>query len=335
MNTSSELASFDLSPPLIDPLNALLDRIGLPFVLDTPLDLTPSLLLAILESLLQTRLPISASIRESRSDAAKVQAMKIFLGVLETDVLNEDIGLSDIDPRRLASGEWEEVIFIAKLLCWLGKQMGLLPLNVNSSSRIPKTLSTANGTTGRSILEAPRIASPSTRSTATDTATSAFSFDREYQESETTIQSVNSLATETRRPRIEHTSSQVEHRHRPQCIHEIEDPSFLAQEGEEELKELLRTEHESLTRDNDDTVDAYCDCSQDESSSTNPYLKDCPSNPVRYDGYIQQVDADLELRTFEARKAAKRLHACSVPEKVRDNTQVSALVEPRLTNTAL
>jgi hypothetical protein len=333
MNTSSELVSFDLSPPLIDPLNALLDRIGLPFVLDSPLDLTPSLLLAILESLLQSRLPISASIRESRSDAAKVQAMKIFLGVLETDVLNEDIGLSDIDPRRLAAGEWEEVVFIAKLLCWLGKQTGLLPFNINSSSRIPKTpLSTANGSTGRSILEAPRIASPSTRSTATNTATSAFSFDREYQESETTIQSVNSLATETRRPRNEHTSSQVEHRHRPQCIHEIEDPSFLAQEGEEELKELLRTEHESLTRDNDHTVDAYCDCHQDESSSKNSYLKDCA---VRYDGYIQQVDADLELRTFEARKAAKRLHACSVPEKVRDNTQVSPLVEPRLTNSSL
>ena len=37
-------------------------------------------------------------------DAAKIQAMKIFLGVLETDVVNEDIGLSDIDPRRLAAG---------------------------------------------------------------------------------------------------------------------------------------------------------------------------------------------------------------------------------------
>jgi hypothetical protein len=320
MNTSSELASFDLSPPLVDPLNTLLDRLGLPFVLDTPLDLTPSLLLAILESLLQFRLPISTSIRESRSDAAKVQAMKIFLGVLETDVLNEDVGLSDIDPRRLATGEWEEVVFIAKLLCWLGKQMGLFPPKDTSSRISTRPPSTANGSIGRSSLPVQRIASPSTRSTATNSVTSGFSFDRAYQESETTVQSVDSVVTETQRPRNERTSSQGEHRHRPQCIHEIEDPSFLAQEGEEELKELLCTEHESLTRDNDDSIDAYCDCSRDESASTNPYLNDCPSG-VRYDGFIQEVDTELELRTFEARKAAKRLHAQSAPEKVRDNTQ--------------
>jgi hypothetical protein len=333
-NMSSELASLDLSAPLIDPLNALLDHLGLPFVLDTPLDLTPSLLLAILESLLQSRLPISASIRQSRSDAAKVQAMKIFLGVLETDVLNEDVGLSDIDPRRLATGEWEEVVFIAKLLCWLGKQMGSLPPKDNLSSIIPrKPPSTANGNTRTSILEVPRIASPSTRSTATNTVTSGFSFDREYQESETTVQSVHSVVTETWRPRNECTSSQVEHRRRPQCIHEIEDPSFLVQESEEELKELLRAEHDSLARDYDDTTDAYCDCSQDESSSINPYLKGCPSSLVRYDGYIQEVDADLELRTFEARKAAKRLHARPTPETVRDNTSVYCVSRSRvLTN---
>ena len=329
MNTSSELASFDLTPPLIDPLNTLLHNLGLPFVLDTPLDLTPSLLLAILESLLQSRLPISASIRESRSDAAKVQAMKIFLGVLETDVLNEDVGLSDIDPRRLAAGEWEEVVFIAKLLCWLGKQTGLLLSEDTSSAKIPKRpSSTAGGSTGRSILDVPRIVSPSTRSTATNSVTSGFSFDREYQESETTVQSVNSVVAETRHPRNERTSSQVEQRHQPQCIHEIEDPSFLAQEGEQELKELLCTEHESLTRDNDNTIDAYCDCSQDEGTSMSPYFKERPLSPVRYDGHIQEVDTELELRTFEARKATKRLHAHSAPEKVRENTQVFHCVCP-------
>src|SRR6266446_5213775 len=85
MSSSSELASFELSSPLTDRLNDLLDRLRLPFVLDTPLDLTPSLLIAILESVLQSRLPVSSSIRESRSDAAKIQAMKIFLGVLATE----------------------------------------------------------------------------------------------------------------------------------------------------------------------------------------------------------------------------------------------------------
>ncbi|KAH9969765.1 hypothetical protein BC827DRAFT_1257579 [Russula dissimulans] len=301
---SSELASFELSSPLTDLLNELLDHLSLPFVLDTPLDLTPSLLLAILESLLQSRLPVSSSIRESRSDAAKVQAMKIFLGVLETDVLNEDIGLSDIDPRRLAAGEWEEVVFIAKLLCWLGKHMGLLPSKRTASTR-------SHGSTGSSVGLSGK-ASPSTRSTATSSIASTLSFDREYQESDTTVQSVHSDVTETRQPRDEPFVSRAEHRHRPRCIHELEDPSFLAKEDDDDL---LRAEQGSLGCDIDDTVDSYCDCSGDERAHATFYSRDRSSSMVRYDGYIQEVDAGLELRTFEARKATKRRHACSTPEK--------------------
>lgn len=303
---SSEFASFELSSPLTDRLNDLLDRLRLPFVLDTPLDLTPSLLLAILESLLQSRLPVSSSIRESRSDVAKVQAMKIFLGVLETDVLNEDIGLSDIDPRRLAAGEWEEVVFIAKLLCWLGKQMGL-PLSKHSSSARPSLATDENAESRGSIT------SPSVRSTATNSITSALSFEREYQESDTTVQSVHSDLTETRLPEDEDLSFQGNHRHRPQCIHEIEDPSFLARTDDEEL---LRAEHESFSRNTDDSVDAYCDCSRDETPDSSFYSKDRTSSTVRYGGYIQEVDAGLELRTFEARKRNKGLRAYSGPEKV-------------------
>jgi hypothetical protein len=313
---SSELASLDLSSPLTDLLNELLDSLGLPFVLDTPLDLTPSLFLAILESLLQSRLPISPSIRESRSDAAKVQAMKIFLGVLEADIINEDIGLSDIDPRRLAAGEWEEVVFVAKLLCWLGKQMGLLPSKHTTSTRFSRgTTSAASGSAGStgSTIELPRKASPSARSTATDSFTSSLSFDRGYQESNTTIQSIRSEVTETQRPEDEHLRSRVEPSYRPRCIHEIEDPSFLGQEDEEDL---LRAEYDSLSRDTDDTVDAYRDSSQDEHAEATFYSKDRSSSTVRYDGYIQEVDAGLELRTFEARKAKKRFHAFSIPEQV-------------------
>lgn len=303
---SSEFASFELSSPLTDRLNDLLDHLRLPFVLDTPLDLTPSLLLAILESLLQSRLPVSSSIRESRSDVAKVQAMKIFLGVLETDVLNEDIGLSDIDPRRLAAGEWEEVVFVAKLLCWLGKQMGL-PLSKHTSSARPSLATDENA-------ESRFVASPSTRSTATNSITSALSFEREYQESDTTAQSTHSDLTETRLLGDEDLSFQGNHRHRPQCIHEIEDPSFLARADDEKL---LRAEHESSSRNTDDTVDAYCDCSRDEIPDSSTYsTKDHTSSTVRYGGYIQEVDAGLELRTFEARRRNKGLHGYSGPEKV-------------------
>ena len=304
---SSELAAFDSSSPLVDPLNTLLERLGLPFVLDTPLDLTPSLLLAILESLLQSRLPILTSVRESRSDVAKVQAMKIFLGVLETDVLNEDVGLSDIDPRRLAAGEWEEVIFIAELLCWLGKQMGLLPAKNTFSSRPPeRPLSTADKNIG-SILETSYVAAPSPRSTATNSIVSGFSFHKEYEESDTTVQSANSEVTEA--PRSERLLPDTDHRHQhrpqPQCIHELEDPSFLAQEDEDVSFAKARL----FSHDNDETsdiVDALCDCSQVEGSSTQFYSNDPTTSTVRYGGYIQEVDTDMELRAFEARKSTKK-----------------------------
>jgi len=302
-----------LSSPLTDRLNDLLDRLRLPFVLDTPLDLTPSLLIAILESVLQSRLPVSSSIRESRSDAAKIQAMKIFLGVLETDVVNEDIGLSDIDPRRLAAGEWEEVVFIAKLLCWLGKQMGLLPSKHNSSARLPRGPPLAADGSAESRGS---ITSPSTRSTATNSINSALSFDREYQESDTTLQSMHSDVTETETRLLgdERLSNRVDHGHSPRCIHEIEDPSFLTQTGEEGL---LSAEHECLSRDTDDTIDAYCDCSRNEGPHTPFCSKDRSPGVVRYDGYIQEVDAGLELRTFEARKRTKGLYAHSGLDKVR------------------
>ena len=307
---SSELASFDSSSPLVAPLNALLDRLGLPFVLDTPLDLTPSLLLATLESLLQSRLPISTSIRESRSDVAKVQAMKIFLGVLETDVLNEDVGLSDIDPRRLAAGEWEEVVFIAELLCWLGKQMGLLSSKNTSSSRPPGRLlaSTASEHVGP-ILETSHMAPASVRSTTTNSIISGFSLNEEYEESDTTVQSASSEITEAPQQRSERLLPDPDHRHRhrpqPLCIHEIEDPSFLAQEDED----LSHAEASLFGRDNgetSDTDDASRGCAQDEGISTQLYSSDPSTSAVRYDGYIQEVDTDMELRTFEARKATRK-----------------------------
>jgi len=254
---------------------------------------------------------VSSSIRESRSDAAKIQAMKIFLGVLETDVVNEDIGLSDIDPRRLAAGEWEEVVFIAKLLCWLGKQTGLLSPKHNSSARLPRGPSSAAD--GSAEIRG-SITSPSTRSTTTNSINSTLSFDREYQESDTTLQSMHSDVsdvTETQLLGDERLSNRMDPRHLPRCIHEIEDPSFLAQADE---GDLLRAEHESLIRDTDDIVDTYCDCSREEGPHTPFYSKD---RSVRYGGYIQEVDAGLELSTFEARKKTKRPHAHSGPEMVR------------------
>jgi hypothetical protein len=52
------------------------------------------------------------------SNLAKLEAMNVFLGVLECDVLppDEDIGFADFDPRRLAERGWEETLFVGELL---------------------------------------------------------------------------------------------------------------------------------------------------------------------------------------------------------------------------
>ena len=109
---------------LVKQLNLLLSKLNISLDLISPTDLTPSLLIAILESLLDRRIP---TVRSSNPKHSHTQNMKIFLGVLETDILQVDVGLSDVDPGKLASGEWDEVFFIAELLCWIGRQIGLLP----------------------------------------------------------------------------------------------------------------------------------------------------------------------------------------------------------------
>ena len=115
----ANLASSHAAHDLVAYLNELDQKLGIPIALESPCELTPSLLLAILESLTRQRLPIPQAIRAARDREAKVQAMKIFLGVLESDVLGEDVGLSAVDPRRLAAGEWDEVVFVGEVLCWL------------------------------------------------------------------------------------------------------------------------------------------------------------------------------------------------------------------------
>jgi hypothetical protein len=91
------------------------------------------MLLVMLESLLQDRLPIPNSIRESRSTSTRVEAMKIFLGVLSNDllvksgfgetVINE---VAEIDPKKLALGEHDECFVIGEVLCRFAKSHGLL-----------------------------------------------------------------------------------------------------------------------------------------------------------------------------------------------------------------
>ncbi|KAH0826221.1 hypothetical protein J3R83DRAFT_5679 [Lanmaoa asiatica] len=162
----STLSLRPLLSTFLPSLNALLVALALPFALDHPTDLTPSLLLAIFESLIGARLPIPPSVRQSRTRDAKSRAMLVLLGVLECDVLRggtvdaehsvtasnaddsalcgaggvsvdgwvDEIGLGEVDPERLADGGWEETIFVGELLCWLARRKGILP-HTRSSRR--------------------------------------------------------------------------------------------------------------------------------------------------------------------------------------------------------
>ena len=105
-------------------MNELLASLDIPISLTSPLDLTPTLLLAVLESTLESRLPLPPGVREARTPQTKVEAVKIFLGVLANDVLGVD--LSQVDPRKLARGEWDECVYVGGLLVHVAKKEGLM-----------------------------------------------------------------------------------------------------------------------------------------------------------------------------------------------------------------
>ncbi|TFK71839.1 hypothetical protein BDN72DRAFT_895386 [Pluteus cervinus] len=122
-------------PTLVAELNLLVRNLRLPFVLESPTDLTPSLLLAILERLVAQPIPLTEHLRYSLSSSSgpdeksygRIQITKLFLGVLlDCTLLDKDVGLTDIDPRKLANGDWEEVVFIGQLLCWIARKAGVL-----------------------------------------------------------------------------------------------------------------------------------------------------------------------------------------------------------------
>lgn len=181
---------------LVQNLNDLLTSLELPITIKTPFDLTPSLLLAILESILRYRLPLSNATRQSENFAAKVEAMKIFLGVLEDDVLQTDIGLSEIDPRRLATGEWDEVVFVGAALCWLGHRREHMDNAYTSQAGHPDNSFSSKC---------------SRTSTSHDTGLS------QYNASETTVEDDR----DSESPVVNTCSHQVQ-----RCIHEFDVSSF-------------------------------------------------------------------------------------------------------------
>ncbi|KAK0487872.1 hypothetical protein IW261DRAFT_1558915 [Armillaria novae-zelandiae] len=185
---------------LVSELNELLTALRIPIPIQSPTDLTPSLLLAILECFLSSRLPLSPRLRHAAVSKcltrptealnARVQCMKIFLGVLETDILkNDDLGLSGVDPRKLAAGEYAEVTLVAEALCWVGRQGGL--------------------------VRAERDVHSPSEMTATTCISSLFQTGASVAESNTSIS--NMTATPEFSPRTP-----------PRCIHEVPSPLALS-----------------------------------------------------------------------------------------------------------
>lgn len=299
--------------PLVISLNTLLSNLDLPFALESPLDLTPSLLLAILESILESRLLISQAIRESREPAAKVQAMKIFLGVMESDVIQLDVGLSDVDPRRLAVGEPEEVVFVGELLCWLGKKMGLCHDADGLESEMPpekaefvQGSAMRSGGSTSSGSGAGRILSPSTHSTLTNSMNSALSVDGADEESNTTITSVASDASQPRRSTSSTASSlgRGQSPRLPLCIHEIEDPSFLLSAEADIFESESEPEpDEDISNLFAPDAASFLACNDPDDPFSSPHRA---GHSVRYNGYIEEVDNELEVEEFEASRRQRR-----------------------------
>ena len=108
---------------LVQQLNALIHSLHIPISIESAWELTPSLILAILESTLRKRLPIPQALRQARDLESKTRVMEMFLQYVE-DLAEDILGLQDVDPERLALGEWDEVVFIGEVLCQLANSRG-------------------------------------------------------------------------------------------------------------------------------------------------------------------------------------------------------------------
>ncbi|KAJ7761784.1 hypothetical protein B0H16DRAFT_539255 [Mycena metata] len=197
-SNADSLRSIHLSSPiLIVQLNELLVSLELQFTVQSHVQLTPALLICILESFLPPDRPLAISDRRRRklvtSNTQKVHCIKIFLGVLQ-DMLQKDVGLSKMDPRRLAFGEEEETYFIARLLCWYGRRNGLVSRK-------------------HSWREVPDMGSPSTLTTALTKGT------------ETPLPT--EADSETPDTSVSAPSWTGDKADGPQCIHEVPSPSLV------------------------------------------------------------------------------------------------------------
>lgn len=294
-------------PLLVSQLNALVNSLDIPIRLLSTTDLTPRLLIAILESILGMRIPVVE--RQDVSQLSKIQNMKIFLGVLETDILKVDVGISQIDPRRLAAGERGEVLFIAELLCWIGRRMELikpagpadLSLPSSQARDIRPSPSTAVGAPTRKD-SSPAFAEtfPQLNMTATPAfQTGSTLTDPSTPPNDSRLKTPNEVEDDDELSSISdvfggfpETLNQSQ-RKPPRCIHEISSPILGSSN---KLPSTPPRSNPNLSR-------SWCPEHFNKPCRCNSFHSPERSPPVRYTGYIESVDEESEIASFELNRS--------------------------------
>ena len=109
--------------PALPLLHQLLQVLHIPIHPPTLSSVSPSLLLVILESLLQYRLYLPHSIRLCATTEDEISVIKCILGVLADDVLAMDLTL--VDPRRVVAGQERELEVMIMAFAVVAKRKGL------------------------------------------------------------------------------------------------------------------------------------------------------------------------------------------------------------------
>jgi hypothetical protein len=305
-SSADDADAFDL----VTTLNSLLAVLNLHGIqIESPEELTPSLLLGILECILQARLPIPQDIRRARDLPAKVEAMKIFLGVLEGDVFQSDVGLADLDPRRLANGEWQETVYIGRILCELARSNGLLPDDADAAQAVIRD----DSPPALPYLPLPhlRTLSPSTRSTTTNSMNTGLSM--VSSQAEETITTVDVSRTR------EEDSMDVDTSLPPRCIHEIGHPPAFSL-GVPVNESHLGNRGRGGMMDNAGATTSVCDCTTRASTSG-----EARHATVRYTGWIEPADEESEMHSFEASRIHKQRATPRRPDNIVPEVSVGIL----------
>ena len=303
-------------------LNQLFEELQIPIAIESPWELTPLLILATLESMLRKRLPVTQTLRQSRDLGAKTKTMEILLLCLADYVAGAGSDVRDVDPKRLALGEWDEVVFVGGVLCWLGRDRGYLTdaavqlpfLSGSDASTAtkPENTSSPGDHAYDSDPPSPSPFRSSTRSTLTSRENSALftNSSTRQADSDTAVLSILpqiptrvSLPTDVDLPEpkflsellpksrtranISSTASIRSKQSTPRCIHEVEEPFVIRSRARPAKADHLAPE---LDTDPDSSISSECP-----SGIFHP-----PKNtPVRHTGWIEPVDIDEELRSFE------------------------------------